>query len=111
LEHLNPKITGPPHDAEIRAALDRVVSSVHLSKSPQLAKFLRFVVAETLAGKSDRIKAYSIAADALGRDANFDADHDPIVRVSAGRLRTALHDYYHDGGYNDPVVIDLPRGG
>ena len=99
-----------PRDADIRAALDRVVASEHLSKSPQLANFLRFVVEETLAGKSDRIKAYTIAADALGRDASFDPQNDPIVRVEAGRLRRVLDHYYMNGGCNDPVVIEMPRG-
>ncbi len=90
--------------------MDRVVTSSYLSKSPLLARFLRFVVEETLAGKADRIKAYTIAADALGRDAGFDAENDPIVRVSAGRLRRALDHYYMDGGHNDPVIIELPLG-
>lgn len=100
-----------PDEAEIRAALDRIVASSHLNKSPQLATFLRFVVEQSLAGQSDRIKAYTIAADALGRDASFDPQQDPIVRVEAGRLRRALDHYYTDGGCDDPVVIELPRGG
>lgn len=95
---------------EIRAALNRVISSAHLSKSPQLANFLRFVVEQELAGHGSRIKAYTIAADALGRDSNFDPQADPIVRVEAGRLRRALKLYYSNGGYDDPVVIELPRG-
>ena len=78
-----------PHETDIRTALDRVVTSAHLGKSPQLANFLRFVVAETLAGRTERIKAYTIAADALGRDASFDPQNDPIVRVEVSRLRRA----------------------
>jgi hypothetical protein len=99
-----------PNDADVRAALDRVIASSHLSKSPQLGSFLRFVVQEELAGNGSRIKAYTIAADALGRDANFDPQTDPIVRVEAGRLRRALDQYYANGGSKDPVVIELPRG-
>jgi hypothetical protein len=99
-----------PNDADIRAALGRVIASNHISKSPQLANFLRFVVEEKLAGNGSRIKAYTIAADALGRDSSFDPQNDPIVRVEAGRLRRALDHYYMDGGSNDPVVIELPRG-
>jgi len=110
LRTLRQETVEQPREADIRAALDRVVASAHLSKSPQLAAFLRFVVAETLAGRAERIKAYTIAADALGRDANFDPQNDPIVRVEAGRLRRALDHYYTDGGSNDPVVIELPRG-
>ncbi len=80
------------------------------SKSGQLASFLRFVVQETLAGRGDRIKAYTIATAALGRDDNFDPQIDPIVRVEAGRLRRALRHYYANEGSSDPVVIDLPVG-
>jgi hypothetical protein len=106
---LGHEIVEQPHEADIRAALNRVVASAHLRKSPQLANFLRFVVEEQLAGHGSRLKAYTIAADALGRDANFDPQNDPIVRVEAGRLRRALDHYYTDGGCNDPIVIELPR--
>jgi hypothetical protein len=103
-------IDEPPNNADIRAALGRVIASNHINKSPQLANFLRFVVEEKLAGNGSRIKAYTIAADALGRDSSFDPQNDPIVRVEAGRLRRALDQYYMNGGSNDPVVIELPRG-
>lgn len=110
MDNFEPDIGEQPDGAEIRAALDRLVSSPGLSKSPQLAHFLTFIVDETLAGRGERIKAYSIAADALGRDANFDPQNDPIVRVEAGRLRRTLQHYYANGGGNDPVIIELPRG-
>lgn len=106
----NQDISQQPGHLEIRAALNRVISSAHLNKSPQLANFLRFVVEQELAGNGSRIKAYTIAADALGRDSTFDPQSDPIVRVEAGRLRRALKHYYSNGGCDDPVVIDLPRG-
>ena len=99
-----------PDAIEIRAALARLIASPGFSKSPQLAHFLRFIVDETLDGRGGRIKAYTIATDALGRDASFDPQSDPIVRVEAGRLRQTLAHYYANGGGNDPVVIELPRG-
>ena len=105
-----PMPEGTPDATEIRAALARLIASPAFSKSPQLAHFIKFVVDETLAGRGDRIKAYTVAADALGRDANFDPQNDPIVRVEAGRLRRALTNYYGNGGRNDLVIIELPRG-
>lgn len=96
--------------SEVRAALERVADSARLMKSGQLASFLRFVVEETLAGRGDRIKAYTIATAALGRDDNFDPQIDPIVRVEAGLLRQALRQYYAAEGHDDPIVIDLPVG-
>lgn len=103
-------IEAKPDDADIRAALERVVASSELGKSPQLANFLRFVVEAELAGQGRQIKAYTIATDALGRDARFDPQADPIVRVEAGRLRRALEHYYETEGRDDPLIIDMPRG-
>jgi hypothetical protein len=92
------------------AELDRVMSSPPFNKSPKLASFLRFVVAAVVNGDGDRIKAYTIATGALGRDASFDPQTDPIVRVEAIRLRRALERYYADTGCNDHLVISIPRG-
>lgn len=96
--------------ADIRTALAHILASPPFDKSTQLANFLRFVVEETLAGSGDRIKAYTIATAALGRGDDFDPQTDPIVRVEAGRLRRALHNYYASAGHDQPIVIDLPIG-
>ena len=106
----SPRGDASPFDAEVRAALARLIASPALGKSGQLAHFLTYVVEETLAGRAERIKAYTIAVDALGRDARFDPQSDPIVRVEAGRLRRALESYYDTAGRDEPIIIELPRG-
>ena len=78
-----------PGPQEIRAALERICASEGFSSSPQLAAFLRFTVEAVLRGERERIKAYTIAIEALGRDERFDPQVDPIVRVEATRLRRA----------------------
>ena len=102
---------GRANHKAIRNECDRVTAHPVLAKSAQLANFLSFIVEETLAGRGDRLKAYTIATDALGRDANFDPQADPIVRVEAGRLRRALEQYYAGDGRDDPIIIELPLGG
>ena len=97
-------------EKDVRSALARIVVSPAFRASPQLASFLGFVVEATLSGHSDRIKGYTIAVEALGRDEKFDPQADPIVRVEAGRLRRALDRYYEGPGKNDPIIIELPRG-
>lgn len=99
-----------PSEAEIRAALERLVVSPALRASPQLVSFLRFVVEATLAGDAARIKEYSIAIGALGRSHTFDPKTNPIVRVEAGRLRRGLERYYTGSGWRDPTMIEIPRG-
>ena len=99
-----------PAPDEVRAQLERMMASDDFNRSPQLGAFLRFVVEAVLQGKSDRIKAYTIGVDVLRRDAKFDPQLDPIVRVEATRLRRTIDRYYAGLGADDAIRIDLPRG-
>ncbi|MBX2836801.1 MAG: bacterial transcriptional activator domain-containing protein [Gammaproteobacteria bacterium] len=77
--------------------------------SPQMSAFLRYVVVEALEGNADRIKAYTVGVDALGKDTSFDPQNDPSVRVLAKRLRTALTEYYARTG-NHEKIIEIRAG-
>jgi adenylate cyclase len=74
------------------------------------AEFLRFVVAATLAGRSNEVSQHAIAADVFGRVGDFDPTTDPIVRMQAGRVRRSLEHYYLTAGAADPVSIKIPKG-
>lgn len=100
-----------PEPQEVRGELARILTSPDFSVPERLRGFLTFVVEEFLAGRGDRIKAYSIATHVFGRAQDFDVQNDPVVRIEAGRLRRALERYYLTGGRTDPVVIDIPKGG
>jgi TolB-like protein len=91
-------------------ALSRILSSGHFRASERNKQFLKFVVEETIAGRANRIKAFTVAVDVFGRDSSFDASVDPIVRIAAGHLRRSLDDYYSGYGKHDPVRIVLPLG-
>ncbi len=99
-----------PSPERVRAALDEVLGWQGISRSPQLAELLRYVVDRTLAGDSGSIKAYSIAVDVFGRPGDFDPQTDPIVRVQARRLRSLLDQYYASGLSRSGVEIRLPLG-
>jgi len=94
-----------------RAELERVLAAESLRSSARSREFLRFVVEETLAGRGDSIKAYTIAIDCFGREADFDPQTDPYVRILARRLRRALAHYYAEEGTQNPLRIILPKGG
>ena len=104
------KAAAPDADA-VRGALRRVLASPDFRASKRSRDVLQWVVEETLAGRGERIKAFTIAVDVLGRDAGFDAQNDPAVRLEAGRLRRALDEYYRAAGRDDPVEIAIPKGG
>ena len=95
---------------EIRAAVERVVTSPGFRRSPQLVAFLRFVVESVLGGKAGHIKSYTIGIEALRRSESFDPQIDPIVRVEAARLRRALASYYAGEGARRSVTIEIPLG-
>jgi TolB-like protein len=95
----------------VRHAVDRVVRSSDFNVPERARKFLTYIVDETLDGRADRIKAYSIAIEVFGRSASFDAQSDPVVRIEAGRVRRALEHYYLTAGRDDPILIEIPKGG
>jgi hypothetical protein len=74
-----------------------LICSIARNKSKEAAcSFLRFIVNETLEGRGDQLKGYTIGVSVLGKDQNFDPEQDSLVRIHAGRLRRLLHTYYLD---------------
>jgi len=94
----------------IRAQLHRILGHSEFRATDKMRAFLRFVVEETLAGNSRHIKGFTIATEVYGRGPDFDAAHDPVVRIQAGRLRRAMERYYLVAGGQDPIRIEIPVG-
>ncbi len=101
----------PAEAEEAHAVLERLLADDRLRLSERNRRFLRFVVEETLAGRSERIKSYTIAVDVFGRGEAFDGGQDPIVRIEANRIRTALAAYYDGPGVSEDIRIELTKGG
>lgn len=104
-------MTDSPSAEEMRAALERVVSSPTFARARRAPAFLRYITEETLAGRASGISGYTIAVAVFGKAGDFDAASDPLVRVEAGRLRSRLLEYYSTSGAADVVRIELQRGG
>ncbi len=99
-----------PSPEEVRAQLAHVLVSPEFIVPERARCFLRYLVEQTLAGRADRLKGYTIATAVFERDGNFDPQADPVVRTEAGRLRRALERYYLVAGQDDPVLIEVPKG-
>jgi adenylate cyclase len=96
--------------AEARTCLDKILASPCFVQAERQQRFLKFIVTETLAGRTDRLKGYTIAVEVFDRDVSFDPAIDAIVRVEAARLRAKLREYYDREGRTDPVRFELPKG-
>src|SRR5881296_1012504 len=95
----------------IREHLSVLLSSTAFAQVDRLKRFLRYVVEETVAGRSENLKEYSIGVEVFDREASFDPRTDPIVRVQARRLRARLTRYYEEEGRHEEIRIELPKGG
>jgi Tfp pilus assembly protein PilF len=95
---------------EIRSQLEKISTGPELARSTRLVELLHYICEESLAGRADRIKGYTIGQEIYSADDKFDPESNSIVRVEMGRLRRRLAEYYLSSGSGDPIVIDIPRG-
>jgi TolB-like protein len=79
--------------------------------SEVLQKFLKYIIKETLSGRANQIKEYTIAKYVLNKSPDFRPLHSGIVRVHARRLRDALNKYYEDRTIKNECEITIPKGG
>jgi len=100
-----------PSPAAVLAQLERILTSDDFAAAPRASRLLRYLVEETLAGRGGDLKEYSIGLAVFDRDASFDPASNPVVRVESSRLRQRLQRFYFAAGRDDPVEVDLARGG
>ncbi|WP_431673500.1 tetratricopeptide repeat protein [Rhizobium leguminosarum] len=97
-------------ESEARSEAERLLADPRLHVSDRHRAFLRYIVDAVFEGRSDAVKAYSIAIDVFNRPASFDPSSDPIVRIEATRLRETLAKYYEQLGDEPGARLDIPRG-
>src|SRR5579864_2763991 len=102
--------TSPISSESILEQLQKIVSSSLFENAARSRTLLTFVVERAVDNQADRLKEYTLGAEALGRGDSFDPRTDPIVRAEASRLRGRLERYYAAEGRADPIEISLPRG-
>lgn len=95
----------------VLAEVAAVSATPEFERAPVMRRLLGFLVRTTLAGNGDDLKAYSVAVDGLGRDADFDSQSDSYPRVQVGRLRKMLDAYYGQNKPTDGVRLRIRTGG
>src|SRR6202453_220815 len=96
--------------AAIQTEVERILASEKFARSKRLRTLLRVTVAQTLQGNADMLKEYVIGTEGLKKPDSYDPRSDSLFRVLASRLRVKLKEYYGDGGSDDPLVIEFPKG-
>jgi hypothetical protein len=103
-----------PTTEEERAAvlrqMDRLLNSRHFRNSKRYPALLEYIIRETLAGNSESLKERVLGMAVFHRPPDYDANADPIVRVTAGEIRKRIAQYYHEEDAAGEIQIDLRPG-
>lgn len=103
--------TSPLADAaKIREQLERLLAHPLFANSKRYPALLGYTVEQTLLGNAAALKERSIAVEVFGRSPTYDANADPVVRITAGEVRKRLTQYYYDASHRGELVIELPTG-
>jgi hypothetical protein len=94
-----------------RIQIQRIVSSKAFKTSEVHRNLLNYLAEKSLAGEAHTLKEYTVGLDVFGKPASYDPRQESVVRMHVGRLRQKLAEYYRTDGTDDPVIVDLPKGG
>lgn len=94
----------------VRAQLARLLIHPLFANSKRYPALLAYVVEQTLLGNGAELKERSIGVEVFGRCTSYDANADPVVRITAGEVRKRLSLYYYDPTHDGEIIIELPIG-
>ena len=94
----------------VELQLERIFANGEFSRAHLVKRMLRFMVERKLAGQDLDLNERTIATRVFERGEDWDSKVDPVVRLTAMRLRTKLDGYYASAGKEDQVVISVPKG-
>lgn len=93
------------------AQVDRILHSKVFRTSEVQRNLLVYLADKSIAGTADTLKEYTVGLDVFAKPASYDPRQESVVRMHVARLRQKLAEYYRTEGVDDPVVVDLPKGG
>src|ERR1700730_14640635 len=94
----------------IREQLERLLVHPLFANSKRYPALLAYAVEQTLLGNSAELKERSIGVEVFGRSPSYDANSDPVVRITAGEVRKRLTQYYYDPAHRGELILELPTG-
>lgn len=93
------------------ALVQRVATSRHLLKAPQLREILLYISRRSLTENPSAISEQEIGCKVLGRRPDFNPNEDNIVRAQVRHLRRKLEEYFSSEGADEPLILTIPKGG
>ena len=94
-----------------QAQIQRILQSKTFRTSEVHRNLLSYLADKSFSGAADEVKEYTLGLDVFGKPDSYDPRQESTVRMHVSRLRQKLVEYYHTEGSEDPVIVDLPKGG
>ncbi len=94
----------------LRAAVDRVLSSVCFQRSHRLYELLNYLAEQTSRGDAESLKESVIGHRLFKRPLDYSAAEDNIVRSNVRQLRLKLEEFYLTEGLKDKSRVIIPKG-
>ncbi len=91
--------------------IDRILQSKSFRTSEVHRNLLQYLAGKSLAGDADSLKEYTIGLDVFAKPESYDPRQESVVRMHVARLRQKLAEYYRLEGKEDPIFVDVPKGG
>jgi hypothetical protein len=96
---------------QVRRALDDILQSPPFRASSQCQKLLTYLVDHSLAGRYELLRERVIGVEVFGREPDYDAANDPVVRARVAEVRKRLAQYYLTAtSSSHPIRIGIPSG-
>ncbi len=98
-------------EADASAQVRRILESKAFRTSEIHRNLLNYLAGKSIAGDADSLKEYTVGLDVFAKPSSYDPRQESVVRMHMARLRQKLSEYYRTEGIDDPVILDLPKGG
>ena len=95
----------------LSAQVQRILQSNVFRTSEVHRNLLQYLADKSLAGEADSLKEYTVGLDVFQKPESYDPRQESTVRMHVARLRQKLAEYYRTEGADDPVIVELPKGG
>jgi hypothetical protein len=93
------------------AQVQRILQSKAFRTSEIHRTLLSYLADKSVSGTADGLKEYTVGLDVFAKPDSYDPRQESTVRMHVARLRQKLGEYYRTEGLEDPIVVDLPKGG
>jgi len=93
------------------AQIQRILQSKAFRTSEIHRTLLSYLAEKSVSGSADGLKEYTVGLDVFAKPDSYDPRQESTVRMHVARLRQKIGEYYRTEGLEDPIVVDLPKGG